>query len=510
MGPVLTMMGLLSILGILSAAAFSVDHVHTELQVSEVQVSWLTNVSMEIKIGRKHTDIILLTPASNIPGMDTPCLFSGHLGGDPKSVVAVSGCVEDVETSLSIASIILPSGIIDISLVGGQSYHVTADEDYAVLAQKRSKREVKELEVDFLSRSRRRGRSDDYEDYDYEEDDFITPPTTQDSVGTRQFLSSLPKKVDDYEDYDYGEEDFMIPPPTQNRASTPKFSGPLPKKVVLETVIKYDNSLLDHFDGSHTKTKEWLSRVIELVKPRMSDATLTMPITLKTGKIEHTNARLTANKQTLLSIISTDSPSSLTTYFCEDILGESKLRGMSFTGSACMSNGYAASITELFTTSNSELRTARNFAHELGHTVGMKHDFDKEHGGRTGPCNKEGLMSYGRNRPDKWSDCSNKDFTEWWMKEGYTCIKEARSQLTKVNCDCQCSNLRYSDGNGKTHGNCKSSGNGAPWCFVDPLGNGDGSTCGDKQTSKKGPYDFAWSYEACATPAKGTTECPAT
>ena len=55
-----------------------------------------------------------------------------------------------------------------------------------------------------------------------------------------------------------------------------------------------------------------------------------------------------------------------------------------------------------------------------------------------------------------------------------------------------------------------SSDNGAQWCYVDPLGNGDGSTCEDKQTSKKGPYDYAWSYEACLTPAKGTTECPAT
>ena len=54
----------------------------------------------------------------------------------------------------------------------------------------------------------------------------------------------------------------------------------------------------------------------------------------------------------------------------------------------------------------------------------FRHDFDKDHGGKAGPCNNKGLMSYGDGRPDKWSDCSNKDFTEWWRKNGHTCVKE--------------------------------------------------------------------------------------
>merc|ERR1739838_146526 len=162
MGTVLTKMGLLSIAVLLSEAAYFAVDVHAKLQVSEVQVSWLTTLSMEIKIGRNHTDIILLTPASNIPGMATPCLYSGQLLGDQRSLVAVSGCLGDEETSLSIASTLLPGGIVDISLVSGKSYEVTADEavdveDYDVLPQGRRKRES---EDDFLipppSRSRSR------------------------------------------------------------------------------------------------------------------------------------------------------------------------------------------------------------------------------------------------------------------------------------------------------------------------------------------------------------------
>jgi len=39
-------------------------------------------------------------------------------------------------------------------------------------------------------------------------------------------------------------------------------------------------------------------------------------------------------------------------------------------------------------------------------------------------------MSYGPTLPDKWSDCSSDDFTEWWRKEGHTCVKEDQSQDT--------------------------------------------------------------------------------
>ena len=52
--------------------------------------------------------------------------------------------------------------------------------------------------------------------------------------------------------------------------------------------------------------------------------------------------------------------------------------------------------------------------------------------------------------------------------------------------------------------------NGALWCFA--VG-GDGSSCSDLQTTvQMGPYPNppnAWSYEACATPAIGSAECPA-
>ena len=48
-------------------------------------------------------------------------------------------------------------------------------------------------------------------------------------------------------------------------------------------------------------------------------------------------------------------------------------------------------------------------AHEMGHNMGMLHDFDSEHGGSNGPCDGTGIMSYG-SAPNVWSTCSKNDF----------------------------------------------------------------------------------------------------
>ena len=68
----------------------------------------------------------------------------------------------------------------------------------------------------------------------------------------------------------------------------------------------------------------------------------------------------------------------------------------------------------------------------MGHNFGMSHDFDDKHGGDNGPCDGQGIMSYG-SAPLKWSSCSVSDFTGYYnlYKWGETCLA-SEYHLAKV------------------------------------------------------------------------------
>ena len=64
------------------------------------------------------------------------------------------------------------------------------------------------------------------------------------------------------------------------------FNGPLPRSVNLEISLKYDNNILRKFGNDHIRVKTWLSKVVELAKPKMS--LLDVKVHLKVvGKVQH-------------------------------------------------------------------------------------------------------------------------------------------------------------------------------------------------------------------------------
>jgi hypothetical protein len=81
--------------------------------------------------------------------------------------------------------------------------------------------------------------------------------------------------------------------------------------------------------------------------------------------------------------------------------------GLAWVGTMCQGwHGYNAGVNEK---RGNVLSSSEVVAHEMGHNMGMLHDFDSEHGGDNGPCNGQGIMSYG-SAPNVWSTCSKSDF----------------------------------------------------------------------------------------------------
>ena len=86
------------------------------------------------------------------------------------------------------------------------------------------------------------------------------------------------------------------------------------------------------------------------------------------------------------------------------------------------------SITNLAKGQHTVAHTGRVVAHEIGHAMGLYHDFEQQwRNKRWTNCLKENsVMNYGSPKPEKWSPCSRYD---WFMhvaklhSDGMYCLK---------------------------------------------------------------------------------------
>ena len=100
-----------------------------------------------------------------------------------------------------------------------------------------------------------------------------------------------------------------------------------------------------------------------------------------------------------------------------------KWSGSSYIGTACSSNVQYRCQLDMWQFNPSI--TASVVAHEIGHNIGMQHDFHASHQGAG--CDKTGIMSSGvaASRPLQWSTCSRADFeAHYLMYKDQWCMEE--------------------------------------------------------------------------------------
>jgi len=373
---------------------------------SDIKLKWLddevvqgdTLTHMEITFADGSKDEIFLKPDP-----EDNCFFHGSLKGDVESEVEVDGCKNDAEI-VEISSRLVPCGIVILLLENGETYTIDPT-------------------------------------------DGITFPNGTDSVAQGPVAAAF---------------------------RGPQWQGSLPPEVTAKFHIRITKSLVEQWveDKPWGSQRPWGSqlreswakirvrRIVSLAQPWFKqNLGLAMDVKLEILSIEITSA-------TIPDVFAEDSSGNLialdllagkgprgdypTAWFkaqSRTATGHNTIRGLGTRGAFCKGTKAATgSITEVWMEFQKDASSAWLFAHELGHNLGILHDFAGKHGGEGGTCNDKGIMSYSPPRPlpMKWSTCSREDQEDEFRTQSHSCMTSGSGK-----CKCNGRNLKYATWIGK-------------------------------------------------------------
>jgi len=218
-------------------------------------------------------------------------------------------------------------------------------------------------------------------------------------------------------------DDPLVPPENEGEQSDEGSSEmerqQPPSAVNMTLQMLYDPSFAAKFGNNRSRINAAIVKILDHTQTFFLHSSLRTKIVLNVKPFIAIGQRLTATGTNLRRLVSIaarlpDADSySLLTY--ENNAGGTI--GIAWLRSTCStSRGYRTNINEYF---SSDVRTAAIIVHEIGHNLGMNHDFVGRPGNMRRASNGasctgiRAFMDYVGN-PYQWSPCSNEDFNRYY------------------------------------------------------------------------------------------------